>query len=154
MENADATPITLEDLKLSPAKEPMRLIFSGDFTYDGYSKSYHSFCHLDAYSDGKGGRVFIATELSRNTGTSITNAIEMVAEAIEKKFTDSAHVFSSSSPKTNILVEHYTKDSILDDHYSIVEFEKEGGSMRYYVSPGWWGIDKFEIERLTGGPLA
>ena len=146
--------ITLEDLKLSPSKEPMRLIFSGDFTYEGYSKSYHSFCHLDAYSDGKGGRVFVATELSRNTGTSITNAIEMVAEAIEKKFTDSAHVFGPSSTKTNTLVEHYAKDSSLDDHYSLVEFEKEGGSMRYYISPGWWGIDKSEIERLTGGPLA
>src|SRR5208337_4650980 len=99
-------PITLEDLKLSPAKEPMRLIFSGDFTYDGYSKSYHSFCHLDAYSDGDGRRVFVATELNRNTGTSITNAIEMVAEAIEKHF-GLAHVFGPSSAKTNILVEHY-----------------------------------------------
>ena len=146
--------ITLEDLKLSPSKEPMRLIFSGDFTYEGYSKSYVSFCHLDAYSDGTGKRVFVATELSRNTGTSITNAIEMVAEAIEKKFTDSAHVFGPSSPKTNTLIEHYVKDSILDDHYSLVEFEKEGGSFRYYVSPGWWGVEKSEVERLVGGPLA
>jgi hypothetical protein len=140
---------TLEDLKLPPAKEPMRLVFSGDFDYEGYSKSYRSFCHLDVYSDGKDKRVFIATELSRNTGTSVTNAIEMVAEAVEKHF-GLPHVFGPDSPKTNILVEHYDQD----DHYSIVEFEKEGGSLRYYVSPGWWGVDKSEVERLTGGPIA
>ena len=147
-----ASPITLEDLQLVPAKEPMSRLFSGRLNYKGYGRQIAS-CQLDAYFGLDLHKVFIVTEMSDNPGCSITNGIEMVADAIEEKF-GLGHVFGPTSDRTSILVEHYDNRSYSSrpdrDDYSIMEFKSERGSYKYYSDPGWFGVEKSEIERLIG----
>jgi len=148
------SPITLEDLKLEPSSKPLALIFSGKVNYKGYGRQIAA-CHLDAYV-GPDRKVFIATEIDTNPGCSITNGIEMVADAVEEQFS-LGHVFGPTSDRTNVLVEHYDNRSYSShpdrDDYSIMEFKGENGSYKYYSNPGWWGVEKSEIERLIGGQL-
>ena len=152
--------ITLEDLKITPAKEPMSRLFSGRFNYKGYGRQIAA-CHLDAYFDQDLRKVFIVTEIADNPGCSITNGAEMVADAIEEKF-GLGHVFGPSSNRACTLVEHYDAHSYPSrsnqDDYSIVEVKEEHKTgkeyYRYYAGVGWYGVDKSEVERLTGGPIA
>jgi hypothetical protein len=133
----------------------MRLVYSGDFNYEGYFKST-AVCDLKAYS-GNGKYVFIATEIKRNVGTSITNAIEMVAEAVEKKF-GIKRLFGPDSDGNSVLIEHYGDMSYEtgrggQEDYSIMALQVVPKSFHYYSNPDWWRVDKSEIERLVGGPV-
>jgi hypothetical protein len=152
-----ASPITLEDLKLTPAKEPMSRLYSGPLSYQGYWRQ-RAMCQLDAYLGLNLHKVFIVTEVNDNPGCSITNGIEMVADAIEEKF-GLPHVFGPWSDRSCILVEHYDARSYSShpdrDDYSIIGFKAEnGGNYKYYGDPDWYGVEKSEIERLIGGSLA
>lgn len=148
------SPITLEDLKLTASEAPLTLIYSGDLIYRGYGRDM-AVCNLTVYS-GPNRKVFIATETSKNKGLNITNGIERVAVSIEAQFS-LGHVFGPTSDRTHILVEHYTPESYAGrggcEDFSVMEFKHEKGSCVYYGDPGWWGVEKKQIERLIGGQL-
>jgi len=90
-------------------------------------------CRVD-YFEGKnaweGKRVIVVTELDDNTGTSVTNAAEILAKDLKY------------NPKTDIFVEHYTKESGGYSTYDIVTFE--GGAAAWkHISPNDFSINTY-----------
>lgn len=143
---SDKKRITLEMLGLKASVNPMVAAETNDwFEYPGYFRSV-AHCQLDLFTRGGGEKFTIAivTELAENKGLSITNAIEYIAATIAKKY--------NLQPKDLVLVEHWHKDNILDEHYSLVRFkstkhERDGWK---FHEPDWAPLEKSELDRLIG----
>jgi len=175
------SPITLEDLGLAPAGKPLRLLLSDVVDYRGYGHQEGGCFGLEVY-DGPGSLVAIATEIPENQACSITNGSENVAVRIEGLLR-LPHVFGGTRPphslarrlwgrlkrllgeaqeKQYVLVEHYTPDSYegrdAPEDFAIVHFmgSNPGAAppQRYYAARDWAPVEKSEIERLIGAPLA
>jgi hypothetical protein len=163
------SPITLEMLhdsqkplnfkNIAPAKEPMILDFSEILEYPGHGRQT-AICQLDVYRSPLTGPrtwVFIATEIPENPGLSVTNGIEHVALAIEKKFLLGPVFGNKEKTGTYILVEHYTPHSYEGrnrEDFPLINFGTENTRFPYYGSPDWIPVAKKEIERLIGVSLA
>ena len=147
--------IKLEDLKLVPPAEPLKLVYSGPLHYKGHYRQ-NAVCHLAAY-DSPSLEVLIATEVPENTGLSVTNGIENVAVAAEDLLM--LPVLEKGTPeKVYVFIEHYTPDSYRgrggEEDFSIVTFKAEYGSCKHYGAPDWIHVEREEVEKLIGGSLA
>lgn len=138
--------ITLEMLGLKASVNPMVAAETNDwFEFPGYFRS-KAHCQLDLFTRGGGEKFTIAvvTEIKENKGLSITNGIEYIAATIAKQY--------NLQPKDLILIEHWHKDNILEEHYSLVRFkstahERDGWHFR---EPEWFHLEKSELDRLVG----
>ncbi len=138
--------ITLEMLGLSASVNQMIAAETNDwFEYPGYFRS-KAHCQLDLFTRGAGEKftVAIATEIKENDGLSVTNAIQYIAATICKQY--------NLQPKDLIMIEHYGKDRVLGERYSLVRFkhtrhDREGW---HFEDPDWFHLEKTEIERLIG----
>ena len=122
--------------------------------------------HIRAYEQPDGSLIVIAGELSDNPGTSVTNAIEAVGEAVAREV---------AQGKTFRLIEHYPergKPGTFDE----VTFTGEGGgppagvfgvepdgtqrtirqdrpAAAAFTGPHWKRIDRAALESLVGEPI-
>jgi|SRR5271157_681362 len=155
LERLARSEITLEMLGLKPAAEPMiRHMPVPAFAYESYF-GQHAACGLHVF-ESHGRMVFIATELPKNPGTSITNRAEIVAETIEEDF-GLPHVFGENPRNGNYTyVEHYPRNKRLggfDESFCIVTFRKVQCQPSFYAHPSWMPVGREQIERLLGAPF-
>lgn len=149
--------ITLEQLGLSPSVNPMEFQYSDDwFQFPGFFRQ-PAHTAIRVYSrnkvstdtraaDSSSYVVVIATELDANKGVSITNGSESLAKTI----CDRLHI----RPEDLILIEHYEKDSILDEHYDLVKFEvRRGRAGLEFTNREWFPLDADQLERLIGAEV-
>jgi len=95
--------------------------------------------------------VVIASQLSEDGGTSITNRAEHLATEVCQRYgLDADRV---------VYVEHYPDrrspgqklhDPIFDEHFSLVSFHRKGAT---FSRPQWTRIEKTLVETLIGQPL-
>ena len=138
--------LTLEKLNLRPSTNSFPPANTHTwFEYSGYIRK-PAHCQLDVYSrPGECFHVVVATELEDNDGTSITNAAEMLWSRVCKEL--------KVTPDNVIMVEHWNKDNVLDEHWTLVRFKEMHRDRR----DGWslegitfTHLEKRELERLLG----
>jgi hypothetical protein len=137
--------LTLEMLGLSASVNPLHSMEEDHwFEYPGYfRRSAH--CKLEVYErPGQAFRVVIATELPTNDGLSITNAAESLWATVCKKH--------SIEPIDIVMLEHYPKDNVLDEHWTLVRFTRQVrlGNNWKFEGVEWFHLEKTELERLLG----
>jgi len=95
--------------------------------------------------------IVIASQLPEDTGTSVTNRAEHLAEEVSKRY--------GLDPDRLVWLEHYPDrrspgqrlpDPIFDEHFSLVSFHREGSQ---FSRPQWTRIEKRMVETLIGQPL-
>lgn len=88
--------------------------------------------------------VVVATELSDNTGPSITNASEELANEVCK-------VFELKDPDKIIWIEHYPGTPSFTEHFDQVTFSKYiSGNEFFLISPVWKYIKGEDVGLLVG----
>lgn len=127
----------------------MQCVYSGPFEYPNLGWGMTT-CHLQVYHHSGEPLVAIATELPTNDGTSITNAIERIADGIRQQLRV-AH-------EDLILIEHQLPRSTYRDgrrdcpeEFSRVRFDIRGGQFR---RPRWTYMPRADLEQLIGQPFA
>jgi hypothetical protein len=139
--------LTLEKLSLRPSTDPFPTPLTNIwFEYSGYFRK-PAHCQLEVYTrpGGTPFHVVIATELENNDGTSITNAAEMLWARV--------CLTLKAKPESVVMIEHYGKDSVLEEHWSLVRFkeshrDKRDGWTLHGIT--WTHLEKSELERLLG----
>ena len=132
----------------------MRLVRDERFGYEGYH-GRPAECWLRLYHEIYQRPVAIATELSDNPGTSITNRAAELASVVAV-LAIREHGDAGSSL---IWIEHYPGDpnapvdTVHGEHYSRVEFEYSN-SKGAFVDPKWSPITKAAVEDLVGQRLS
>ncbi len=122
----------------------MQRVYTGPFEYPNLG-SGTTRCYLQVYYQDGEPLVAIATDLLDNDGTSVTNAIERIADVIREQF---------QVPHEDLMVfEHYQER----DHrrgradypelFSRVRFHIRGGRFR---RPQWSHVARAELEALIG----
>lgn len=90
---------------------------------------FPSKCGLRIYSRDGDVMVIVFTELSYNPGTSVTNAIEILATKVYRRS------FIKWPPKDFIFIEHYPADEHREkDTYDLVRMEWDGNEFKF---PKW-----------------
>jgi hypothetical protein len=115
----------------------MTKLFDGTFPFDGLH-GCPSRCHLRIYRHPDRPVVVVATELTENRGTSITNALPDLAKRVCSAF--------DIDPYTLLWVEHYPAEPPCPETLERVEFA--GGR-----EPAWEAMSRSRLEVLTGEPL-
>lgn len=131
-----------------------------DYIHD--YRGYHTLggrCRIRVYERAGGVPVVIASELSDNTNTSVTNLAEyLAAEIIAKHF---PHRFEEETPI--VWIEHYPPMEAYGKQgttveYSLVEFDSYRPRREYVFGqprvrigdPAWRNLDVAEVERFLG----
>jgi hypothetical protein len=145
---------------------PAETVYDGPWHYKGYH-GVRSVCYLRLYqpkiqsgqpkeSNGQPKEtrpaIAIFTELEENSGTSVTNRIEVLATL--------AWEFLQKPETPPVVVEHYPNRGVHNTHtdrwqfpesFDIVEFDrKPEGS---FEKPRWRRIARAEVEKLIGQPF-
>ena len=121
----------------------MKRIESKEYSYLGYNH-IPAKCHLQIFKDEHYcHHVVIVTELPNNTGASITNAIEILAQNITSEY----------NIHTMTMIEHYHRplsidDAIDDDTLDIVTFEGDN-----YSNPKWARTTLEEVRAIIHSPI-
>ena len=124
----------------------MRQIVDRLFPFHGLG-GCESQCRLRVYEDETKPTVVIATELSDNPGTSITNAAADLATEVWKDLEFPA--------RRMVWIENYPQDGDAEKHsererYAIVTFRE---TRQGFVNPQWKYLTKEDVERLIEQPL-
>ncbi len=136
----------------------MRLALDAVFPFLG-PRGARSSCRVRVYEPDEPERdahVVVASEMASNTGTSITNAAEVVAAGV-------AHAYRLPTPL--VYIEHYppaatdgraeTFDLVVFAHWDTREIARVPGHLvREIGSPEWRRIDRRSVEILVGQQLA
>jgi hypothetical protein len=100
-----------------------------------------SCCDIEVYRRSDGKHFFIATEVSDNPGTSITNYAEHLATATRRQY--------GLKQEHMIWVEHYPESkSHRKQDFDLVRFADEGESFR---APVWTRITEQAVNELIAG---
>ena len=130
----------------------VEVIYDGPWHYKGYH-GVKSVCYLRLYQP-KEPRPAIAifTELEGNSGTSVTNRIEVLATL--------AWEFLQKPAATPIVIEHYPNRGVHNTHtgrwqfpesFDFVEFSRQPDGS--FEKPKWRRTSRLTVERLLGQPL-
>ena len=128
------------------------VVYDGPWHYHGYH-GVRSVCYLRLYQP-KETRPAIAifTELEENSGTSVTNRIEVLATL--------AWEFLQKPDVAPVVIEHYPNRGVHNTHtgrwqfpesFDIVEFERKPDGN--FVKPRWRRIARAEVENLIWQPF-
>ena len=88
--------------------------------------------------------VVILSEIPQNTGTSVTNLVEQLAGRVVR------HYGLASS--RCLWVEHYERDHVLDDDFSLVTFAP-GERGELFAYPAWSPLRRETVVGLVGDEL-
>jgi hypothetical protein len=134
----------------------MRLALDAVFPFLG-PRGARSKCRIRVYEpdDERDAHVVVASELASNTGTSITNAAEVVAAEI-------AHAYRLPTPL--VYIEHFppaatdgraeTFDLVVFAHWDTREIARVPGELiREIGPPEWRRVDREAVEILVGQAL-
>ena len=90
--------------------------------------------------------VVVVTELEENPGPSVTNCIEHVAEAVERKL---------GEPVGDgwLLVEHYPHGDRGPDFWSLAEVSLDRDALGCYGKPEWAPIGLRDLAAAVGRPV-
>lgn len=121
----------------------------GEFRFRGYH-GCHSVCRLQVFDRGADyPYTVLVTELDSNAGTSVTNAAEIIAEAVWRLL---------ERPTRNICyIEHYEDRMFIGtrplfrEEFDLVQFDRgESRDDCIFRRPHWRRISKQEAETLCG----
>ena len=122
----------------------MQRVYNGSFEYPNLG-SGTTRCYLQVYYQSGEPLIAVATELPDNDGTSVTNAIERIADLIREQFRV-AH-------EDLIVIEHYLERGHVggraeySELFSRVQFKLRGGLYRH---ARWTHLARAELEALIG----
>ena len=128
-----------------PAPSPT--LYDGPYRYAGLNNC-QSVCHLRVCRVGEGFLV-VATELPENRGTSVTNACEILAAEVCRRFripahrlTGVEHRLGNTNPRAGLT---------MPEEYSIVTFDVPAHEFR---DPMWSTVPKSFVDERIGPRLA
>jgi hypothetical protein len=147
--------------------EPAEVIYDGPWHYRGYH-GVKSVCYLRLYQPNKQNEqaearpaIAVFTELEINSGTSVTNRIEVLVTLAWEFLQASSSFQACQKPEAApVVIEHYKNRGVHNTHtdrwqfpesFDFVEFgRKPDGS---FEKPRWRRILRTEVERLIGQPF-
>ena len=132
--------------------QPAEVVYDGPWHYKGYH-GVKSVCYLRLYQP-KEPRPAIAifTEIEGQTGTSITNRIEVLAAL--------ACEFLQKPDAAPVVIEHYPNRGVhntytdrwqFPEHFDFVEFSRKSDGS--FEKPKWRRTSRFTVEQLIGQAL-
>lgn len=131
---------------------PAEVIYDGPWHYRGYH-GVISVCYLRLYQP-KEPRPAIAifTELDSNTGTSVTNRIEVLATL--------AWEFLQKTEAAPVVIEHYPNRGVHNTHTDCWQFPEQFDRLEFdrkqcgsFVKPRWRRVGRVTAEELIGQPF-
>jgi hypothetical protein len=132
---------------------PTMLLYDGLWHFKGYH-GCASFCHLRIYQSSAQSSLYIVmTELDANTGTSVTNAVESIANEIWKDLHHGDRACHGLQFPSPVWIEHYPNRGIFNaktskweipETFDLVEFEQsEEGA---FCRPQWRSYGRAKLE--------
>jgi hypothetical protein len=124
--------------------DPMQRVYNGLFEYPNLWNG-STRCYLQVYYQAGEPLIAVATELPDNDGTSVTNGIERIADAIRRQF--------KVAYEDLVVIEHYLGRghrrgrAEYPEIFSRVRFDIRGGQFR---RPQWSHVPRTELETLIG----
>ena len=116
----------------------MAKAYDGPFDFRGIHDA-PSRCHLRIYRHPNRPVIVVATELADNPGSSVTNALPGLADAVCSSF--------DIDPDVLLWVEHYPADRFTAECIQRVDLASDRG-------PAWFELSQARLEELTGDSFA